>query len=248
VSAPDPGRRPPILSKVERFTVGGVFGRAGEILARNALPFGGLALAITGLVFLVELPSIGDPQAGAGLGILVLDMLASNLLSAVLIYGTVQELRGRHATIADAVMGGVRALWPVLLLAVVVFLGTSFGMVLFVLPGLVLMTLWWVAIPVAVIERPGVLASLGRSSNLTAGYRWHIFAIVLILLVAQYAIDLGLGAALAALGSPHAGFVAQWIAAAAFTALRATVVAVGYYHLRVIKEGADIEEIAAVFD
>ncbi len=228
--------------------MGGVLGRAVEILARNALPFGGLALAITGLVFLVELPSVGDPQAETGLGVLVLDMLASNLLTAVLIYGTVQELRGRHATVADVVVGGVRALWPVVLLAIIVFLGTTFGLALFIVPGLILMTLWWVAIPVAVIERPGVLGSLGRSSNLTAGYRWHIFAIILILLVAQHAIDLGIGAGLAALGSPVAGSVAQWIAAAAFIALRATVVAVGYYHLRVIKEGADIEEIAAVFD
>ena len=46
-----------------------------------------------------------------------------------------------------------------------------------VIPGLVLSTIWWVAIPVAVVERPGTVASLRRSSELTKGVRWRIFGL-----------------------------------------------------------------------
>ena len=53
------------------------------------------------------------------------------------------------------------------------------------IPGLIIYTVLWLVVPVAVVERPGIVASLRRSSMLTKGYRWQIFGMVLILGVAD---------------------------------------------------------------
>lgn len=238
----------PFPVSVDRFGFASVLSRGLAVLGRNAIPFGGLTLAITGAVALIGLMALAPGGRGNDLGFLLLDMLAGNLVTAALVYGTVQELRGRHAGVGDAVTNGLRTLWPVFVLAVLMFLGVGLGMLFLVVPGLILMTMWWVAIPVAVIERPGVLPSLGRSTNLTAGHRWSVLGIV----AALFGLQLGLNIALNGLASlmdlPHAGAVADWLASAAVTAFGATVAAVGYHDLRVVKEGADVEQIAAVFD
>lgn len=238
----------PVPAAVERFGFASVLGRGLAVLGRNAVPFGGLALAITGAVMLIGLLTLDAGHLADDLAFQLLDTLAGNLVTATLVYGTVQELRGRHAGAMAAVTHGLRTLWPVLLLAVLMFVGIGLGIVFVIVPGLILMTMWWVAIPVAVIERPGVMASLGRSANLTAGYRWPILAIVATLFVLQVALSLVLGELSTLIDFAHAGAVADWLASAAVTVFSATVAAVGYYDLRVVKEGANIEQIAAVFD
>ena len=45
-----------------------------------------------------------------------------------------------------------------------------------IVPGLILATWYWVAVPVAVIESPGSRAALTRSKQLTEGNRWPVFA------------------------------------------------------------------------
>ncbi len=41
----------------------------------------------------------------------------------------------------------------------------------------------YVAVPVCVIEKQGVIASLSRSRALTKGYRWQIFGLFLLVMV-----------------------------------------------------------------
>ena len=103
----------------------------------------------------------------------------------------------------------------------------------------------WVAAPVAVVERPGVMESLSRSAVLTKGNRWGVFGTILLIfigtIVASYLVDWIIGA------SSYKVYVA-WIVAAAITAFEASVTAVGYCMLRFAKEGVGVDEIAKVFD
>ena len=127
------------------------------------------------------------------------------------------------------------------------------GFIALIIPGFIVMTMFWVVVPVAVIERQGVGSSLSRSRFLTYGHRWAIFGIVILLGLAQ-----GLSQALAqTLLLPSIPLRVQdllpWLfgdllITAFFAALAAVTVGVGYYLLRSEKEGADIKTIAAVFD
>ena len=111
------------------------------------------------------------------------------------------------------------------------------------------MTMLWVAIPAAVIEKPGVIGSLSRSADLTKGYRWQIFGIIVIVtviaLVAGFAIAFAIVVSDA---DPTILVLGNLIITALFTAFWAVISAVGYHDLRVVKEGVGIEELAAVFD
>ena len=81
----------------------------------------------------------------------------------------------------------LRAVWPVIgqliLVGVVAGIGIVVGLVLIIVPGLILITIWSVAAPVVVLERPGGLAALGRSRELVRGNGWNVFAVILLLVV-----------------------------------------------------------------
>ena len=56
------------------------------------------------------------------------------------------------------------------------------------IPGVILFTLWFVAVPVVVIENPGVFPALRRSRLLVQGNGLRVFAVILILVVLVAAI------------------------------------------------------------
>ena len=108
--------------------------------------------------------------------------------------------------------------------------------------------IFYVAIPACVIEKLGVFASMGRSNDLTRGYRWPIFGVFLIVGIVS-AVSSGL---LAFLLSMAGGSPIEWVfnfgLQVVTTAYSSVLVAVIYHNLRVAKEGVDVSKIASVFD
>lgn len=54
------------------------------------------------------------------------------------------------------------------------------GLILLVVPGLYLMTLWSVAVPARIMNGPGVSDAMSASAELTKGVRWQVFALILL--------------------------------------------------------------------
>jgi hypothetical protein len=107
-----------------------------------------------------------------------------------------------------------RALSPVLAklvwVSLIVAAGVAAGLILLILPGLILLTLWIVAPPVAVVEKHGIFESLARSRELVRGNGLRVFLFLLLLamliffaamLGALLALPFGTGAAGAAIGT-----------------------------------------------
>lgn len=111
---------------------------------------------------------------------------------------------------------------PLLLVSMLAGLGVGVGLLLLIVPGLLLLTMWAVVAPVVVLERTGVLEAFGRSRELVRGHGWPVFwtllQLFLLLLVAGIVAVL----ATAALGDVAGSFV-QVLAGA----LASTVVALG---------------------
>jgi hypothetical protein len=177
--------------------------------------------------------------------------------TAAITYGTVNELRGRQRSLGEFLRGGLAQGGAAIRVAFLSGLAILLGFVALLLPGLFLYTIWWVAIPVAVIERPGALASLTRSADLTKGFRWRIFGLLAAFMIAAFALAALSGgivaAALAIVGGGEQAFerylvFIEWLWTSLIMAAQATLSAVGYYSLRVAKEGVEIGDIAAVFD
>ena len=241
------------------FDIGNVLGSGFSITFGNIVPFGLLALIVT-------LPSLlyGILVATGGMGAstlsqmltLILQLLLNSVATAALIYGTIQVLRGQAISLNDCLSRGFALVFPVLGLVILVTLIIIVGFLLLIVPGFILATMLWVAIPVAVVERPGVIASIQRSVELTKGNRWRIFGLLIIILVIQgvigfiLALIFGIGmAAGGAVGGPSVvAVIVQWLIQAFFAVLYAVLITVSYQQLRIGKEGGSLDQIASVFD
>ena len=133
-------------------------------------------------------------RVGVGLGSLV-EIIAAFLLQAALIKA-VQDVRdGRvDLSIGDTVRAATPYLWAVALASILAAIAIAIGLVLIIVPGLYLITIWAVIVPVIVIEGAGLFACFGRSYQLVRGRGWHVFVtlvlVFVILLVAQFVLGL----------------------------------------------------------
>lgn len=246
---------------VREFSFAAVVGGSFAVFVRNLVPFLFLALLLTAPRLIYDLvvpePELA-PGERAGLSLrriiaLLIDVVCAALLGATLVYGTVQELRGQRASIGASVGQGMRVILPAVGVSLIAGIGIGLGLILLIVPGLILYTMWWVAVPATVVERPGGLAGLGRSVELTRGFRWTILGIVVVFGVAAGLIMLLFGLLVATRVmrgdlDPVVFLVMAWAVTAVIAAYGAVLSGVGYFALRVHKEGADLDQVAAVFD
>jgi hypothetical protein len=88
---------------------------------------------------------------------------------------------------------------------------------------------------------------MARSRSLTKGYRWQVFGLFLLILVAG--IVLGALVAVVFVFTSGVGvLIATQAMGAIVSSFNGVIVGVVYYQLRVAKEGVDIDKIASVFD
>jgi hypothetical protein len=238
----------------KEFSFGTVLSESISVFFSNLLPFVVVALVVLLPLLVYNLVVIGtpDPTAGAYSGgallAIVLQMVLSQLMAATIAYGTFQYLRGHPISIGECLSRGLALILPVLGVAILAGLITGIGMLLLVIPGIIAAVMLWVVIPVAVVERPGVIASLRRSVELTKGYRLTIFGILIVIGLILVVISFILGFILASAAGYTVYNIGIWVLQAVIGAFSATAAAVGYYYLRGAKEGIDIGEIARVFD
>jgi hypothetical protein len=122
------------------------------------------------------------------------------------------------------------------------------GVLALIVAGLMLAARWFIVIPICLVERLGPWRSLTRSAGLTQGHRWKIVGIILLAIVPMMIIDGVVGDTVTAVGGRMAQLVVSLAWYSIFSAFFAIMVAVTYYELRQAKDGADIEQIASVFD
>jgi len=163
---------------------------------------------------------------------LVANMFAAFLLQASLVK-TVQDERERHRemTIAGTVNAAMPFLIPVALVSIVAGIAIAVGMVLLVVPGLWLMTIWAVIIPVIVIERSGAFESFGRSQALVRGRGWHVFFTLVLVYIIQLIADYILTRIFSALPGAFRDGLGTVISGTLIAPFLAIVVTLIYYRL-----------------
>jgi hypothetical protein len=238
------------------FRVGRVLSRSLSALFRNFpkyLMFG-VVMAVPNFYSVLHYGSVKiESQSvsvtnNAGLLSILLSMVLLALVQAAMIHGAFQDIRGQAFNLGASVRRALSRFLPVLgtsiCATIIIFLGTC----LLIVPGLILLSMFLVAIPVCVVEALGPFQSLGRSRELTKGHRWSIFAIYIVPLLV-----LGIGSFIfQGVGAAMGGMMGAAVASFAFVAVtspyQALVAIVAYHDLRCAKEGLDIEQLAAVFD
>jgi hypothetical protein len=242
------------------FRLGSVIVRSASILRRH-LPTFVIVSLMANLPILLFSPEITDPLGfedfsappRSAFGNLLWVMfefvsmgVLGNFAQAVIIHRAFQDMRLRGAvSLIESLNVGLRQFGPLIGLAfAAVFVVVG---LLLVVPGIILATIWFAALPVCIIEQLGLSASLRRSHELTKGHRWKLFGLMLLLLIPTI-VGLGVGYLLSAAAMPVAGTVGTLLFDTVATACTAAALIVTYHELRVIKEGADFEQVAVVFD
>jgi hypothetical protein len=169
-------------------TIGAVLGQAWSLYTRFFARFfllGLVVFAALNLVYalLVEAISSDSEGAIAALGVLgfAIAVIGTTWLEGAFVYA-VQDVRDGSfdATLGDIFTRVSPAVLPLVVAGLLAGLGIAVGFMLFLVPGLILLTIWAVIGPVIVLEGTGALESFGRSRALVRGHGWTVFAIVLI--------------------------------------------------------------------
>lgn len=117
-----------------------------------------------------------------------LSMLLIIFLQAVIVRLSISLNGGQGAQLGAALRGALTGFLPILLLGLIAGIATTIGFFLLIVPGLYVLALLYVYVPAIVFERAG-FSALGRSEELTKGYRWAIVGIILVVLVINWIIS-----------------------------------------------------------
>jgi hypothetical protein len=112
------------------------------------------------------------------------------------------------------------------------------GFALLIVPGLYLLTIWFLIVPAIMLEGHGVLSSFGRSRELVRGYGWSAFGVIVLSVAISLAVVISVSIVEAVLDNSLVTFlldIATDTATAPFLALAWTLT---YFELRALKEPA----------
>ncbi len=171
---------------------------------------------------------------------LAINVVAGTLYQGMVV-GLVRDVQdGRRDSSIGELMRSVAPVVPPLVGAGLLSgLGVGAGAVLFVVPGLVLLTIWAVIAPVIVVERSGVIDAFGRSRALVRGNGWRVFGAILVVFLITFIAELVLSAIGASVANGAVVRIVFNAVAATLTApIGALLAAVLYFRLRAIEEVA----------
>ncbi len=215
--------------------IGGVFEKTGDIYSKA---FG--TFWIVALVLLIP-PAIlqwliGDSALG-GLVSAIVNIFATAWLAGGVVR-IVQDVEadGQVDYSVGDLLGSV---WPRLLaivgLQIVVGIIIFFGLIFFIIPGIILALVLVVSLPALVVEDGGIFDSMGRSAALTKDNRMRILAvgILMILILVGIAIVAGLLSAI----TPIIGALAMLVLGVLLYPYIYMLTTVLYFRLVELKEG-----------
>jgi hypothetical protein len=165
------------------------------------------------------------------LGLLVV-LIADFVLQATLVKA-VQDVRdGRvDLSIGETISAVTPSLSAVIGASILASIGIWIGFLLIIVPGLYLMTIWAVIVPVIVIERSGALASFTRSRELVRGRGWHVFGTLVLVYIIQIVVEYLLSLIFSALPHVLGDGLSSVISGTLISPFLALVVTLVYYRL-----------------
>jgi hypothetical protein len=220
-----------------KLDVGRVFERIFRIYRRQfvLLIGGGLALFVPVALVNGFLYELGGFVLSVIANMIVL--VASYLYQGMVVEAARDILDGRRDQTIDGLFSAAgTVLGPLLVAGVLASIAIAIGLVLLVVPGLILITIWAVIIPVVVIERTGALESFGRSRRLVKGNGWQVFGVLVVVVVGAFIVQILIAALIGGVSDSYAGFslavLLTTLLTIPLTALAASVI---YFELKELR-------------
>jgi len=258
-------------------TLGEILDRMFSIYRKNflmlvgiaGLPYAAATVVIGFVVGLAALVTFGGAPDAARIGVgaaggifliviilMVFIFVVAIILASLGTYAAVWDIQvGRQTGIKRAYRVAWGHVGAAILAGILAGLAMMAGFVLLIIPGIIVYLALSLIYPVIIAEDSGGAESLGRSWELTRGYRWKIFVAVLVSFAVSAAITYGIQIPMAVIGSVSfaGGNMPAWfvilntLASVIGSVVPAPLLAIAscliYYDARVRKEGFDLQRM-----
>jgi hypothetical protein len=179
----------------------------------------------------------GDTSIIGGLIVAAIATIATYWFQGMVVEAARDILDGRRDhTIGSLVQSVTPVLGALIVAGILAGIGIGIGLLLLIVPGLFLLTIWAVIAPVIVIERAGALESFGRSRDLVRGHGWQVFGVIVVLFLVQFIITAVLNAIANSVSDSFVGYTISdlivRVLVAPFTALAASVL---FFELKALR-------------
>lgn len=178
------------------------------------------------------------------------NMLPILLIQSVTVYAVLQFLKGETFSLKKSFSVGFKRFLPLLALIFLTSFIISIGFMFFLIPGVILWGMLYVAIPVFINEEKTPINALKRSSALVGHCRGKVQIIELILFIVFYAFMYVVSFLIkdvAFLNSILADFIIHYLYCV-FHVLIAVSASVIYYQLRIVREGLQLDDALKAFE
>lgn len=223
-------RRVEASPRTNRIRVGEVINETFSIYGQNL----GVLLGSAIVVFVVVGLVAGLLQTGGAILVLLAGIvrLAGHALYTGFVVKLVEDVRDgrRDQTVGDLFSSAAPAILSLIVFGILFGIGVGIGLVLLIIPGLILLTLWSVGAPAIVAEGAGPIEAFGRSWRLVRGDAWTVFGTLLVVFLIVVAIGVVLGAIATPIGD-GAIVVASIISSAITAPIFSLAVSVMFFNL-----------------
>src|SRR5215211_3755466 len=158
---------------------------------RHLIPIALVVYVLISLLTLLLVVLLGWVGAVAGFFIAIAGIF---WLQGALVVAVDDVRDGRADLSISDTLGRVRPRLNTLTLAgLLATLGIAAGLLLLIVPGLYLLTIWLLIVPAIVLERHGVISSFGRSRELVSGQGWNVFGVIVITVLILIGVNIVFG-------------------------------------------------------
>jgi len=183
---------------------------------------------ISGLIY------AGDVGILGALIVAAIGTIATYWFQGMVVEAARDILDGRRDhSVGSLVRAVVPVLGPLIVAGILAGIAIGIGLLLLIVPGLFLLTIWAVLAPVIVIERKDAMSSFGRSRELVRGNGWQVFGVIVVLFLLQFVVTAVIQALANSVSDTVVGFsLADLIVRLLVAPLSALAAAVLYFELK----------------
>ncbi len=163
----------------------------------------------------------------------IVGVVASFLLQAALVKAVDDVRDGRvDMSLAETLRAARPAVGRVAGASILASLAIVVGLILLIVPGLYLITIWCLIAPVLVLEGATIGSSFGRSRELVRGYGWQVFVTIVLVYIILIVANLVIAILLSWLPGVLANGISELVSGTLVAPFLAVVVTLAYFRLR----------------